>query len=145
MKNNIQFIYIDNNEQIICSIKYNNKTFTGVAKCHPDDKDFCNRLTGEEISYKRALIKVVKERIKENKIKLQALNQLYYSTNNSKYYNPKDYMALSLHRQIELYKTDIETLKKWNKTIESELNTYIELKDVIYKKLRKIRNKDEIN
>ena len=64
MKMRVKFTQSDNNETTFCTIKYGDEVYTGLAKCHPEDMDFANTLTGQEIAYKRALAAMLKAEIK---------------------------------------------------------------------------------
>lgn len=112
----------------------------GIAKCHPDDMDMANEKTGCNFAYKRAYIKVLQAYKKELKIQLGALNQLYYSMNRSKYFNPKSYENKMLQRQIRQRQEDISYVNDSIKNAKDELNYIIKEKDKFYQGIRKHRN-----
>lgn len=123
-----------------CIISNGEKVFCGVAVCHPEDLDMKSEKTGCEIAFLRARIKYYqyyKECLKE---RLSALNQLYYSMNRSKYFNPKSYENKMLQRQILFIKDDLTTIKSIIVEEQEKLKSYISEKEKFYKKLRKIRN-----
>jgi hypothetical protein len=80
-----------------CSVIYKGLVFTGVATCHPDDRDFMSERTGCFIAESRALIKC-KQHIKKNEIEpgLAALRQAMSCMKQGKNYNPNSYEAKSL-------------------------------------------------
>lgn len=99
--------------------------------------------TGEHIAYLRALIESLKYR-RENELKpqLAVLNQLYYSMNRSKYFNPKSYETKMLFRRINAIKEDLKQTNLLITKYKLELQDFIEQKDIFYKKLREIRGRE---
>lgn len=124
-----------------CILIYDQKQFVGVAKCHPDDKDMMNANTGYEIATRRASIQAYRYHRDMLKSQLEALNQLYYSMNKSKRFNPKSYENIMLQRQINLIKTDLDTIKEMLVETQNNLKEYIKLKDDFYVAIRKNRAK----
>lgn len=140
MKNeNIRFSY--NNGITECYIQYDNYVAYGTAKCHPEDSDMQNENTGCEIAMRRATIMLYKHHRDMLKSQLQALNQLYYSMNKSKRFNPNSYENIMLQRQINLIKTDLDTIKEMIVETQNSLKEYIKLKDDFYVAIRKNRAK----
>lgn len=140
MKNeNIRFSY--NNGITECYIQYDNYVAYGAAKCHPEDSDMQNENTGCEIAMRRATIMLYKHHRDMLKSQLQALNQLYYSMNKSKRFNPNSYENIMLQRQINLIKTDLDTIKEMIVETQNSLKEYIKLKDDFYVAIRKNRAK----
>ena len=90
--------------------------------------------------YKRAYIKVLQAYKKELKAELKTLNQLYYSMNRSKYFNPKSYENKMLQRQIRQRQEDISYVNDSIKNAKEELNYIIKEKDKFYQSIRKHRN-----
>lgn len=140
MKNeNIRFSYNDGVTE--CYIQYNNYVAVGIARCHPEDSDMQNENTGCEIAMRRATIMLYKHHRDMLKSQLQALNQLYYSMNKSKRFNPNSYENIMLQRQINLIKTDLDTIKEMIIETQNSLKEYIKLKDDFYVAIRKNRAK----
>lgn len=115
----------------------------GIAQCHPHDMDMISEKTGCNYAYSRAYIKVLQKYKKELKIKLSALNQLYYSMNRSKHFNEKSYENKMLQRQIKMLKEDIEYTNILIGDERSILKQTIDEKDKFYKRVRDNRNKDK--
>lgn len=136
----IDFKWEDND--CICTIKLkNNITFTGIAKCHPNDEDMLSNRVGEEISYHRALINVMLyERDCIIKPELMALKHLYASISNSKKFNPKGYETKMLRRQIKIKEVDLKEMKALIEDGRKILRQYINDKEKLYQKIRKKRN-----
>ena len=124
-----------------CILTDGEKYFVGTAVCHEDDADMCSEKTGTEIAIRRANIKALRVYRDELKIKLKALNQLYFSINKSKKFNEKSYENRMLQRQIRLIKNDLESIKETIASEEQSLRKYIVEKDAFYKITRTRRNK----
>lgn len=115
----------------------------GIAKCHPDDIDMANARTGQEIAYRRAEINAYKKYRDNIKIRLSVLNQLYYSMNQSKHFNPKSYENKMLQRQIHFLQDDLDTVNNILVTLQENLREYLQKKDEFYKQIRKNRQRRE--
>ena len=128
-----------------CILSDGEKIFTGFAQCHPDDMDMSSEKTGCEIALRRAKINALRGYRDELKIKLSALNQLYYSMNTSKHFNAKSYENKMLQRQIRQINFDLATTKEMIATEQQNLIAYIKSKDVFYTQTRKRRQKANIH
>ena len=119
--------------------------FSGIARCHPDDKDMQSKLTGKTIAEFRATIKYLKF-IKDFEItpQLKSLNQLYYSMNHSKYFDPKSYEAKMLYRQIKILKEDLEAIQEEIQYQKDNLKAYLETKEADHAKIRAHKAKKEL-
>lgn len=118
----------------------NGNIIYGIAQCHPDDMDMASEKTGCDLAYRRAYIKVMQTYKKELKVELRTLNQLYYSMNRSKHFNPRSYENKMLQRQIRQKQEDIEYVNNTIKEAKDRLNNIIHEKDKFYKNIRKNRN-----
>ena len=114
----------------------------GEAWCSPEDKDFESVLMGSTIAEMRAQIAAAKMYRDDLKIKLAALNQLFYSMRHSTKYNPRSYEANMLWRQIKLIKNDLDIAKHQLAVLKLDLYDYINDKDALHQKLRKRRNEE---
>lgn len=119
-----------------CILSDGEKVFTGFAQCHPDDKDMSSEKTGCEIAFRRARINALRGYRDELKIKLKALNQLFYSMNRSYKFNEKSYENKMLQRQIRMIDFDLTTTKEMIATEEQSLRQYLSDKDKFYTKTR---------
>ena len=140
MNNEPIYTWDQENGIATCTIVSDFGKFITSSHCHPDDMDMANEKTGCNYAYKRAYIKVLQAYKKELKIQLGALNQLYYSMNRSKYFNPKSYENKMLQRQIRQRQEDIEYTNNAIKEAKNKLNYIINEKDKFYKNIRKNRN-----
>ena len=128
-----------------CTLFYKNYEFTGIANCHPDDKDMKSKLTGQTIAEYRATLKYLRFiRDCELQSQLKSLKQLYYSMNHSKHFNPKSYEAKMLYRQINHLTEDLKENKYLIDLTKSELKVYLTTKERDHKQLRDFLKKKEL-
>ena len=130
-----------------CILSDGEKVFTGFAQCHPDDRDMSSEKTGCEIAFRRARINALRGYRDELKIKLKALNQLFYSMNRSYKFNEKSYENKMLQRQIRMIDFDLTTTKEMIATEEQSLRQYLSDKDKFYTKtrIRRIERAKKVN
>lgn len=128
-----------------CILTDGENVFYGTAQCHEDDSDMKNEKTGCEIAFRRARIDSIKYYRDERKTKLAAVNQLYYSINKSKKFNPNSYEAKMLRRQIRMYESDLAVAKEMLVHQQESLIQYIKEKDEFYKHIRANRAKADKN
>ena len=136
MKNEPIFSWNEETGTASCILGNNEKIYTGFAQCHPDDIDMKGEKTGCEIAFRRAKIHALRGYRDELKIKLSALNQLFYTINKSKHFNPKSYENKMLQRQIRITNFDLDTTKEIIATEEQNLREYIQKKDEFYNHTR---------
>ena len=136
MKHEPIFNWDENAGVASCILSDGEKVFTGFAQCHPDDKDMSSEKTGCEIAFRRARINALRGYRDELKIKLKALNQLFYSMNRSNRFNEKSYENKMLQRQIRMIDFDLTTTKEMIATEEQNLRQYLSDKDKFYTKTR---------
>lgn len=101
-----------------------------------------NELTGVHIAQERAIIKLLQYRRNEIKHRLAALNQLFYSVNCSKKYDPHGYMENMLQHQIDNTQEDLIAIKQNLKERQVNLFQYINSKDDFYQHIRKNRGQN---
>lgn len=117
-----------------------NNIFLGLAQCHPDDRDMMNQYTGQEIAYRRALLKALRFYKKnELTIKYQALYHYYNIINHSKYSNEQSYEVKMLKRQLTMLKEDINSMKEYIAEEQEKLNEFLRLKEEFYQHIRNNR------
>lgn len=143
MKTHLDFFFDEDKGITTCNYRVGDKIFIGKAYCHSDDFDFKAKITGEHIAKHRADIKRLKYELNCNlRPGLAALKQLYFSVDRSKSYNKTDYLAKALVRQIKIKESEIELLKDIIKDQEDSLKNYIDEKEKLYQRLRKMRDKE---
>lgn len=139
MNNQPKFSFENGIARCVLSTKYG--TFTGEAKCHPDDFDMESEKVGCEIAYTRAfIVALTHERDNVIKPSLKALKQLLYSMKHSKKFNKKSYENKMLWSQIQNWQFDLNTINKIIANEKEGLRQYIKIKDDLYKRLRAQRN-----
>lgn len=135
MNNNITIFCDELNNTTICNIEYDGRTFTGTAKCHPDDVTFFSERTGGFIAEVRANIKLLKyKRNYEIIPAYKALKRLHANMSSSTHYDKHSYEARMLYKELKKYENEIDMI---NADIQSEkqyLKDYINNKDLMYKK-----------
>ena len=141
MKTKVTFDFNEDNRESICTIRYGNHVCIGKARCHPDDIDMMNNLTGQDIAYKRACIKLAKSEIKEMTMELETLQKFYNRVIQSKKVEEKCYVIYQLKKEINSLKVDLETFKTHKQILENSLKTKIIAKEAFYQQLRKMRGK----
>lgn len=137
--NNTSYLYDKETGISTYVIEYDGQIFTGLAQCAEADRDMQNELTGVHIAQERAIIKLLQYRRNEIKHRLAALNQLFYSVNCSKRYDPHGYMENMLQHQIDNTQEDLITIKQNLKERQVNLFQYINSKDDFYQHIRKNR------
>ena len=141
MKTKVTFDFNEDNRETICTIRYGNHVCIGRACCHPDDIDMMNNLTGQDIAYKRACIKLAKSEIKEMKIELKALQNFYKRVIQSNKIEEKCYVLYQLKKELNVLTTDIELFETQKTILENSLKTKLVAKEAFYQQLRKMRDK----
>lgn len=142
MRENTTFDWNPDQGLATAIIEYKDRIYVGTAQCHPDDKDFQNMLTGQEIAYRRASIKVLCD-IKKNELKpgLQALKDYLYSINKGKYFNKKDPMVKILYHNINIRQEEIDMIDEMIKNQRQDLREYLASKEKLYSQFREKRAK----
>ena len=125
-----------------CIVNYKNAKITGVAICHPDDKDMQSKLTGQEIAKRRAKIECYVH-IKENEIlpKIEILNHLLGTMAHSKNFNQKSYEAKRIRAELQNLKDDLATINEELAEEKVGLKLFLTQKDAFYKQIRTKRSK----
>lgn len=119
-----------------CILSDGQKTYCGLAQCHPNDLDMMSEKTGCEIAFRRAKIDVLRALRDDYKIRIKALNELYYSMKHSKKFNPNSYENKMLCKSIKRLNFDLETTKEMIASEQKNLKEYINSKDNFYKQIR---------
>ena len=121
------------------------KTFVGIAKCHPDDEDMASEKTGMYIAGLRAIISILKYEKKEIKKEIKTLYKFHYTINRSKQYNKESYENRMLHRNIKRLEEEVELIEEEIKEINKKIINYIEEKEKFYQVIRRKRRTNLIN
>lgn len=117
----------------------------GKARLHPDDTTYESSFFGCQIAEAKAKLRAYKEKIRENKIKIKALQDFEKVLKNLKDYNPHSLECKKLRKQIYL-------LTKENQEIQTMIqNAHIAMRkaeenrkktlDIINEKRKRILDK----
>ena len=136
---NITFNYNKDTGYAHCEIKYNNITFTGDAKCLPEDKDFESERTGCFIAEVKANIKKLKYIRKNLRQELKGLTNFQKRLECCNNYNKDNFESKRLRKEIYMYQEQINSLTQAINDEEAYLSKYIKDKDSFYKKMRSHR------
>ena len=128
----------------LCIIHDREKTYYGMASCHPDDIDMMSEKTGCELAYMRACLMSLKSVREEFKAELKGLKKYYYSMNTSKWFNPEGYEARRLFSHMGLLEADIAALKTLIEEQNNNIQEFIKNKGEFYKKIRRNRERDQL-
>lgn len=114
-----------------------NHTYVGKARCHPDDTDMKNEMTGSEIAYRRAYIKFLKH-VRDTEIvpQLDILKHMYSCMEQAASFNPKDNNARLMQRAIENYSAGATAIREYIRDERDSLHEYMVEKGKLYRKIR---------
>lgn len=116
-----------------------NKPVTGVARCGPEDVDMKSEKTGCEIAYRRALIKLLKEKQSRTKLIRNAYKDLLVTYEKRPGYNKEDPLVRIARKRYYNTLEDIRTLESAIVNFKADLKSFIDEKDKFYVRLRKLR------
>ena len=109
----------------------------GIAYCHPNDKIFFSKQTGEFIAQTRAEINIMQhKRDYDLKPGLMALKHLQSTMINSNKYNNNSYEAKRLYYEIKNKQEEIYELNIAINDLRKMLKQYIDTKEEIYQSKR---------
>ena len=111
--------------------------FVGRAKCHENDKDLGNELTGMQIAAMRAYIKAIQYEREMAIVQVNTLKHCISTMSMSPRYNENSYEAKKIPRDHKNPKT-----QKQITAARQFLKKYIDDKDAAYKHIRKLRAKN---
>ena len=137
--NKVKFTYDPDNHLTTCYRTVHNKIYTGTAKCHPDDYDFENTLTGEHYAYTRSMLAEMRVLRDEYRSQLKILKHLYNIYEQNSNINLDSSECYHVRRQIQLLKRDIEEMTELINVTRDDLHNVIKEKDKLYAKLRTSR------
>ena len=137
LKSDVNFAYDEQSGITTCTLTdTKNRTYVGTARCHPEDKDMQNRLTGQEIAYRRAYLTYLKYLRDINLPKLEVLRHTYSCMEQAFDFDPKDNNARLMRRAISDYAAGVDMLREAIKDERNALHTYMVDKAAMYKSIR---------
>lgn len=141
MPYNATFTYDDENHITVCTRVIKNKTYTGIAKCHPSDWDFESKLVGQHYAYVRSMIHEMSIKRDELRTELKMLYHMQSLYNHSTKISKKSYECYLLRRQIKSKEREISHMRDIIRTAKANLRATIALKDKFYNSVREERKK----
>lgn len=146
MQSNPEFTYDEELGLTTCVFEIDNVKYGGTAKCHPNDVDMKNHLTGSEIAFRRACISYLKH-LRDYDIvpKLEILKHMYSCMEQAASFNPKDNNARLMRRAIEDYSLSAKSVRETIREERDNLYKYMEDKAKVYKHIRSRRLKEAKN
>jgi len=136
---NVKFIQQPDLHCTTCNRKVHDKVYTGMAKCHPNDYDFENELTGQHYAYVRSLLSEMRAQRDTLKAELKSLNHLYDILAQNDKVSKRSIECYTIRRQIKLKERDLQDMKDLIKETQSNLRNTINTKDKLYNVIRKQR------
>ena len=115
------------NTTVVLKSKYG--LHKGTVRMHPEDIKYKNKIFGYDIAEKRAIINLLKTKLKYEKIKLKTIRDL---KNDFEYVftDPiPSYVKRRIHLKLRDYSDNIKYLQNEIKQLESIVATNIELKN----------------
>lgn len=116
--------------------------FVGRAKCHENDKDLGNELTGMQIAAMRACIKTIQYEREMAIVQVNTLKHCISTMSMSPRYNENSYEAKKIRRELYLAENDLKAIRDNLTAARQFLKKYIDDKDAAYKHIRKLRAKN---
>lgn len=135
---NANFAYDEENGITTCTLQdTKHNTYVGESRCHPDDVDMKNKMTGSEIAYRRAYIKYLKHvRDTEFVPQLSVLKHMYSCMEQAADFNPKDNNIRLMKRAIDNYSAAVDMIRSAIRDERNDLHTYMTDKAKLYKLIR---------
>lgn len=139
MKQHTSFSYDPETHTTTCTRRVRDTYFVGTAKCHPQDYDFENKLTGEHYSYMRTVIKEAQQVRDEYKQQLKILKHVYSLFEQNNQIDLHSQECYYVKKQIENVQNNINEFKELIGALKENLYLTIENKNEMYIKIRKAR------
>lgn len=144
-KRKVDFDWFEDNGTCACTITTNFGKFHGFAFCHFDDLDMKSQRTGEQISYSKAIIEMLKhERDYILKPQVIALEHVMSIINMKKETaDSSSHAAITLKRQLRNLKWELEIVRDNIDHERESLREYIDEKEKMYQKIRSKTDKNQ--
>lgn len=132
------FAYDEETGVTTCALQDTKRNiYVGEARCHPDDVDMKNKMTGIEIAYRRAYINFLKHvRDTEFVPQLAVLKHTYSCMEQAFDFNPKDNNARLMKRAIDNYSAAVDMIRAAIRDERNDLHAYMTDKAKLYKQIR---------
>lgn len=138
-----KFTWNEETGEATCIITDGTHYFTGVAKCHPEDMDMKNKLTGFRIAQLRAENNYYIH-MRDNDILPchKMLKHLYNCMEQKSDFDKNCNEARLTRRKIQQNELDLILVKEMLADNKKELKSYLAEKDKFYRRIRANRQKD---
>ena len=132
------FSFVHKDHKCIAHLTYDGIIFDGCATCHPKDRDFESKKTGEKIASMRTLEKVYAYLIKKCDIEINTLKMLKNAYLQSGF-EKDDYIFKSINKQLQKKNNLKSACIQEKRQLKFSIYITIEQKDTLYKNIRKSR------
>ena len=107
-----------------------NKWYTGIAECHPDDKEFQSEDFGQALATVRATIEFLRD-LRDNEIKpqLKIIKHLYTNMTTSKEFNSKSYEAKMVRRKYYQLQNELSRTQEQIRQFKDQAEFLIDTKE----------------
>lgn len=128
------------------NINYNGKSYIGIARLHPNDKDFFSRKVGYNIALSRARLSAMKAELKAARIELNRRYDFYQEIIGYGKFSPAevDPTGRVYYGITRLFQRTTQ-LKKAIKKEENSLRMYLQGQQKAIKSIKQFRAKDNNN
>ena len=136
-------VYIEETGQSFCSVIYKNKTYTGTAQLHPEDKEagLGSKYTGCRFAEMRAEIKALKNEYRKAKAACEECRKFVKACTQYKNFDKESPTAKAMFKQLNKRIKQVNALAdKINKKME-DLRTAIKQKEIIHNALERKRSR----
>lgn len=141
-KENFSFIHKDH--KCTARLIYDGITFEGSAICHPKDRDFESKKTGEKIASMRVLEDVYSYLIKKCDIEINTLKMLKNAYLQSGF-EKDDYVFKSINKQLQKKSDFKSACIQEKRQLKFSIYVTIGQKDTLYKSIRESRKNNRNN
>lgn len=144
-KRKVEFNWIEESAICLCTLKTNFGNFYGHAYCHYSDLDMKSQRTGEQISYSRAIIEMLKhERDYILKPQIIVLEHTLSIVNMKKETaDSRSHAAITLKRQLRNLKWELGIVRDNIDHERESLREYINKKEEMYQHIRSKKDKKQ--
>lgn len=141
----MKFSYNPETHTTVCKRRSHNRSYTGEARCHPNDWEFESKLVGEHYAYTRSMIQELCENRDALVAELKALKHLYNILEQNPRVHYDSIECYTIRRQMKLLERDIGDTKQLIRVTKKDMREMIEQKDEFYNQVRAARKKDSPN
>ena len=138
------FSFVHKDHKCIAYLTYDGIVFDGCAICHPKDRDFESKKTGEKIASMRTLEKVYAYLIKKCDIEINTLKMLKNAYLQSGF-EKDDYIFKSINKQLQKKNALKSACIQEKKQLKFSIYITIGQKDTLYKNIRQSRRNNRSN